>query len=327
MGILKREILRDIEQAKTKLDTSKIPQFTQEVFKNTEEQCMENVALQDSDNAERGKAVLSSFRDAWKYGMANFEGNWDLLYLTEVAGRVEPGLRVAGQTTYAELRSQIRQFRGGYVPPVDRERILKNLDRTLLVSQAGDLAPVERAIFEYFHLIRIQPFLNGNKRTANIVMNGRLSANGLLPICVSPRQVPEFESYLVGAIEGFKETESQGDTEELVAYTHPDFRQRQFFDFLGRRELCSLRCAENQMSGLTTYTLNLHYSSPAAEYSLKHGIDRYFRAKGLTYQVRASSKDKTIVVTGEIPIRTLQQLAERTPGIKKCKIKVANGSH
>ncbi len=323
MAILKKELLNEIERARARLDTSKIPQFTQEVFKNMEQQCMENTALQDKDNEERGVQVLSDFKKAWKFGMENFQTNWDLLYLTDIAGRVEPSMRARNQE-YAELRTQIRQFRGGYVPPADRTRIMTHLDRMLEVSKNEKLTPLERALFEYFHLIRIQPFFNGNKRTANIVMNGRLNAEGLLPICVPNKQVPEFESYIIGAIEGFREAGAVGDARDLVPYLRPDFKQRQFFDFLARRELCALRSAENQMAGLTTYNLHFDCNNPATEYRLKHDIVGYFVAKKLPSQVRLHAKEKVMTIIGEIPIRTLQQIVGKSPGIRSYEL-IVNG--
>jgi hypothetical protein len=319
MAILKKDLLYEIERAKAKLDASKIPQFTQEVFKNMEQQCIENAALQDSDNKERRTHVLSAFKNAWNFGIQNFQRDWDLLYLTELAGRVEPEMRAPGQT-HAELRDQIRQFRGGYVPPTDRARILKHLDRMLDVSQDENFAPIERAIFEYFHLIRIQPFFNGNKRTANIVMNSRLNSEGLLPICIPNKQVPEFESYIMGAIDGFRESGSRGDVRDLLPYMQPDMKQRQFFDFLGRKELCALRGAENQMAGLVTYNIHFSCNCPAVEYALKHDLSRYFTVKNLPHQIKLNTREKVVSVIGEIPIRTLQQIIEKNPGIKRYEI-------
>ncbi len=313
MRILKRELMEDIGQARDRLDESKIPQFTQEVFRTMEEQCMENASLQDEDNALRREEVLKDFKEGWKYGLNEFKEDLDLIYLTELAGRVEPELKDPGKS-YLDIRKDMRMFRGGYVPPADRTRIMIHLERMLEVSKELKDSPLERALFEYFHLIRIQPFFNGNKRTANIVMNSRLKSSGYLPLCISDKKVPEFESYLVGAIDGFKDIGSK-DGDVLRPYQNPDFRQLQFYDFLGRKELCGLRCAENQMQGLNKYEISAGSIDRSAMYSLKHQLNSYFSAKNLPHMVKISKDKKRLDITGEIPFRTLNQIVSKV----KCK--------
>jgi len=324
MAILKKELLQEIDESKKKIDTSRVPSFLNEMFAHLREQTIQNSALQDGDNAEKKEEVLKNYREAWGYGDKNCPGKLDLIYLTEIAGRVEPELREPLQK-YAGLRKEIRQFRGGYVPPVDEERIRTHLERLFKAEKEMNLHPVERAIFDYFHLIRIQPFFNGNKRTAGIVMNNLLKTKGYLPISIPNKQVPEFESYLMGAIEGFRDVGSNAE-EKLTPYIKPDFGQMQFYSFLGRKELSALRGAQNRLAGLQTYNIELKEDSPGAGYALKHQITQYFRAKDLPSHVRVEKRGKTIQVIGEIPMRTLEQMIGRTRGIKNYEINVAETS-
>lgn len=319
MKLLKPELLRKIDIAKSKLDQSKIPNFIGEMFRHMQDQTIENTSMQDGDNRERRVEVIQNFKNAWEYGMQNCPDKLDFLYLTEIAGRVEPTLRVPGQT-YADFRKEIRQFLGGYVPPADRGRIVSHLERMEKSEEIANFHPVERAIFDYFHLIRIQPFFNGNKRTSGIVMNTSLRKEGFLPISISNDQVPDFESYLIGAIDGFRELGAGNNLEDTVPYLKPDFKQLQFYDFLGRKELCALTCAENNMAGLNAYTVSLRDNGPSTEYALKHKIRDYFKARGLPSEVRLDKSEKEIKVIGEIPMRTLELLVSKTHGVKNFSV-------
>lgn len=321
MKILKPELLYEIDNAKTKLDASKVPQLIGEMFKDLEDQTITNISLQDQDNARRKQQVITNFRNAWNYGVSEPRRNLDMIYLTEVAGRVEPDLRSPGQE-YAEVRKEIRQFLGGYVPPADETRIRAHLERLMQAEKSMNLHPVERAIFDYFHLIRIQPFFNGNKRTAGIVMNTMLRTEGYLPISIPDSQVSDYESYLLGAIEGFKEKGSENNASELTPYQKPDFKQLQFYDFLGRKELCALRCAENKLAGMSSYSIDLSHGDPSVGYRLKHELRDYFKARGLHYKTHLEDHGRSIQIIGEIPMRTLESIVNKTSGIKKAKIKI-----
>lgn len=281
----------------------------------------ENAVLQDGDNAERKAEVLRNFERAWVYGLDNFDPNLGLDYLTGVAGKVEPDLCLPGRN-YAEIRNQLRQFRGGYVPPADKQRVMVHLDRAIVAANAINMSPIERAVYDYFHLTRIQPFLNGNKRLSNIIMNARLNHSRLLPVSVSNKCVPDFEGYLIGAIDGFRESTSHCEPEDVDPYINPDFRQKQFYEFLGRKELCALRCAENQMAGLANYDLDLKCNSPAASHQLKTVLDSYFRARNLPHQIKIDARAGKIHIVGEMPVSTLQHFIEKTRGIRSSGLSI-----
>lgn len=321
MGIIRRDLLNQIDEAKSRLDTSRIQNMTREVFRMLEDQVVENAAMQDGDNAERKELVMSNFEKAWDYSEKNFGGEFNLVYLTDVAGRVEPGINEPGKD-YAAFRKFMVTWPSGYVPPADDARIRKHLERVVGAAESTKMHPVEKAVYYNFHLTRIQPFENGNKRTANIVMNSILRHNGFLPITIPQSKVGDFESFLVSAVEGFQKSGTKGDLDNPGLYLHPEFQQTQFYDFLARSELYVLRCAENKMAGMQSYEIKFESANPGAEYALKRKLEGYFRGQDRVHQVRLNEKEKRINITGEIPYRQLEKMVNEARGLKRTHIDV-----
>ncbi len=320
MAILKKELLQEIDSAKRKLDSSKIENATMRMFKDLEDQTIKNISFQDKDNCERQKEVIANFREAWLYGQTQKVKNLDLITLTEISGRVEPSLRATRQS-YADFRKEMAQMKGENVPPIDETRIRAHLERTMEAEKNMKLHPVERAIFDYFHLVRIQSFSNGNKRTAGIYMNTILRNEGFLPISIADRESSDYKNYLFGAIEGFK-NRSADSRDDLYSYQNPDKFQLQFYDFLGRKELAALRGAENKLAGITVYNIKADYEHPGAGIGLKHKLTNYFRARQLPFQIKIDRLGKNVKLVGEMPFRTLDNIVKNYPGIKHIKIEI-----
>lgn len=81
-----------------------------------------------------------------------------------------------------------------FVPPTkDLENIIQNGFHFLQHEVAN---PVERAIGVFLFMTRNQPFYDANKRTASLMMNGCLMANGYSPITVLNQNSEEFHREL-----------------------------------------------------------------------------------------------------------------------------------
>ena len=81
-----------------------------------------------------------------------------------------------------------------FVPPTnDLEKIIQNGFNFLQHEVAN---PVERAIGVFLFMTRNQPFYDANKRTASLMMNGCLMANGYSPITVLNQNSEEFHREL-----------------------------------------------------------------------------------------------------------------------------------
>ncbi|MDR0792810.1 MAG: Fic family protein [Chitinophagaceae bacterium] len=68
-----------------------------------------------------------------------------------------------------------------YVPPKDRQNIQIQLSQ-ILYEQENFKNSLERAIFLHCNIARIQPFIDGNKRTARLVESIVLMNNDIIPV-------------------------------------------------------------------------------------------------------------------------------------------------
>lgn len=93
------------------------------------------------------------------------------------------------------IRSRVVSLHNiSFVPPTkDLENIIQNGFHFLQHEVAN---PVERAIGVFLFMTRQQPFYDANKRTASLMMNGCLMANGYSPITVLNQNSEEFHREL-----------------------------------------------------------------------------------------------------------------------------------
>lgn len=93
------------------------------------------------------------------------------------------------------IRSRVVSLHNiSFVPPTkDLENIIQNGFHFLQHEVAN---PVERAIGVFLFMSRHQPFYDANKRTASLMMNGCLMANGYSPITVLNQNSEEFHREL-----------------------------------------------------------------------------------------------------------------------------------
>ena len=93
------------------------------------------------------------------------------------------------------IRSRVVSLHNiSFVPPTkDLENIIQNGFQFLQHEVAN---PVERAIGVFLFMARNQPFYDATKRTASLMMNGCLMANGYFPITVLNQNSEEFHREL-----------------------------------------------------------------------------------------------------------------------------------
>lgn len=68
-----------------------------------------------------------------------------------------------------------------YIPPKNREDIMQHLGM-ILFEQEQYANPLERAVFLHCNIARIQPFIDGNKRTSRMVESIVMMNSDLIPI-------------------------------------------------------------------------------------------------------------------------------------------------
>lgn len=68
-----------------------------------------------------------------------------------------------------------------YTPPKNQQEIKSKLNE-ILFQQEEYVNPLERAVFLHCNLARLQPFIDGNKRTARMIESVALMNAGIIPV-------------------------------------------------------------------------------------------------------------------------------------------------
>jgi len=313
MSIVDEYLLKEIDEAKERIDESRLDTFVNAMCHNNIRQANLQAPIQDGDNASRRDEVIANFNRAWEYGVNNYNG-FGLILLSEIVGKVEPALK-SPMKDYAEFRQNKASLKGlDYLPPIDEQRIRAHLEKMLVALKTEDFHPVEEAVFLNFHLTRIQPFANGNKRTASIITNLTLNHNSFPVIYVRPEEKVIYTSLLDAATRSFGEQQND-------AYLNPNYQQRGFLEFMGNKVLRQLQCAEDELAQLCRYHIDMDIKSPGVAYAVKQRVDSWFRRRDKPYQLTLSPKAGTLDVVGAIPYEVLDEIVGRSNDNGKKKIK------
>ncbi len=68
-----------------------------------------------------------------------------------------------------------------YVPPKNQQEIKSKLNEVLF-QQEEYVNPLEKAVYLHCNLARLQPFIDGNKRTARMIESIALMNAGIIPV-------------------------------------------------------------------------------------------------------------------------------------------------
>ena len=80
------------------------------------------------------------------------------------------------------LRTRAARISGTlYTPPKNQQEIKSKLNE-ILFQQEEYANPLERAVFLHCNLARLQPFIDGNKRTARMIESVALMNAGIIPV-------------------------------------------------------------------------------------------------------------------------------------------------
>ena len=313
MAIISEYIIENIDCAKESIDEEKLEDFVDNLFSNLQGQAIINVPIQDADNADRGKEVVDSFQKAWKSGQKTYKGTFDRELLQKIALIIEPRLQpIIPNSDLAALRSGSARLEHiqGYLPPANEARIELQLSRLQAAVNDNDLHPVEEAVLLYMHIVRIQPFDNGNKRTANTIMNLTLSHHGFPVTYIAQEERTTYLSLLSHAFKAFNEQGSLGD--HIDAFVNPNSTQRGFYDFLGNKIHTNLLMARDYLKNLKRYEVEIDSKNPGQAYAAKRVINGWFNKQrdNKTHQIKLMPKSGKLLITGEIPYDILNHIME-----------------
>lgn len=68
-----------------------------------------------------------------------------------------------------------------YIPPKNQQEIKSKLSE-ILFQQEEFTNPLEKAVYLHCNLARLQPFIDGNKRTARMIESIALMNAGIIPV-------------------------------------------------------------------------------------------------------------------------------------------------
>jgi hypothetical protein len=138
--------------------------------------------------------AINNLKRAWGFVLDNLDAPVDLAFVRQVNGIVGAGI-----VSYpGDLRMYDVSIGGtAWKPSIpDRDAVVAFLAEACTVDD-----PQDRALFLFSGLCRAQLFSDGNKRTAQLVANKELVANGAGILAIAPGDKPEFERLLVGYYE------------------------------------------------------------------------------------------------------------------------------
>lgn len=88
---------------------------------------------------------------------------------------------VSGEESGCLRNRAVRISGTEYIPPKDITEIRQGLNR-ILYEQEQYKNPLEKAVFLHCNLARLQPFIDGNKRTARMVESIAMMNAGIIPV-------------------------------------------------------------------------------------------------------------------------------------------------
>ena len=318
--ILDRPVLDQIDCLARRLDERKLDNILSFLTDNLVQEVRTFAPIQDADNADRKEIVTANYHIGWDFARKNYDGQFNLVLLSEVAGRVNPEL-CSRKNNYADWRTSGATLTGlRHRPPADEARIMNQLNRLCTVINEQQLHPVEEALLLNFHLTRIQPFANGNKRTASIMTNAGLIYHKLAPIYVTPQEHFTYTSLLNAALNGYEEA-SSSVSDPLEAFYNPDYQQKGFYEFLGNKIVQNLVWAEDKLRQYPVYEIDLTARQPGVYFRVKKELDGFFRHAGVPHQVRLNRNGRNYVqVVGDISCKELDNILSRNKGLQKYTI-------
>ena len=152
---------------------------------------------------DRFLKVLHGIETAWDFGLLAYPGKPNTDFLKKLAWEIDPSF-FEGDTAFFRRPGTMTIVQGwNYVPPSPEQAFLFN-----------------------FHISRIQPFPDCNKRTGKLTQNLHLNFYNYPPATVLEGESGYYYRHLIEAIRGYGQREGSGDYSE---------QEMDFFEFLGTR--------------------------------------------------------------------------------------------
>lgn len=265
-------------------------------------QKMKKKLIEEQEELER--VTLENLTNAWRWAIANYNGELTRQFVEEVAKHVEPE-RIDVRRGY---RTEPVLINGNEVMlPPRYEKVHGMMEELFLEVYTGDMHPIEKAALVHFHVVRIHPFTEGNGRTSRLLQNLLLRYEGYGPATIKSTEKSEYFRLLRKAIDAYKQRRGDGNGGFGISYIANIERggvsveERAFFDYIGGKVRDEFTRAEAILEALPEYRLTLtRVKERTFIFAVKRAFEGYFRAGHIGKVRLTDSKSGVYLITGDI---------------------------
>ncbi|MCL5730140.1 MAG: Fic family protein [Candidatus Pacearchaeota archaeon] len=215
MEFIRSHYNSEVKSRSRKLMTSEIEKTSQvHSYRMENPQIIVPFSVPRNKHKKEIRQGIKNIERAFEWGIENFDpGNFDDIFVREIAGRVTPELY---DTQIAQYRDRNVVISGASVtPPYPTKLIKKEMPEFIQslrrqLKCPNDLNKIEAAIYAHLHLARIHPFLDGNGRTARVVQNVILYHNDIPPPVIETGERMTYYKMLDQAVLDIDESKAIG---------------------------------------------------------------------------------------------------------------------
>jgi hypothetical protein len=201
-----------------------------------------------------------------------------------------------------------------YAPP-NPLKVPELMDSVEHHISCQDINPLERALIAHFHITRIQPFNDGNKRTARMVQNLILHKNDYVPILIKEGERNFYIDLLESAMIAFKDrTSSLAPGSESCFTPELSQQERQFFSYLVAKEVSALDDVKDHLAKNREYLVTMGGQEPGVLYAGKKLIKGFFRKRDLNGKVKLNQQERYLKIFGDISRDQVETILDSKPG-------------
>lgn len=150
--------------------------------------------------------------ETWEYICKEYPN--DIISKLDAIGLIEMGNKVDNYNESFRTNRVTLGFRN-YTPP-SPARVNYWLDKFFEEVKAEDLHPIERAAFAHTRIAAIQPFMDGNKRTARLIQSKILYENCLPPAKIPLNERSIYLNYLESSMAAYNDAFATENPDEMM---------------------------------------------------------------------------------------------------------------
>ena len=257
--------------------------------------------------------VKSEVEKISKWAIENCHNEINENYIMEIARMYD-----SNNICYRNVKARLKNTNIVVPGP---HKIQDEMDKIIFELNYSTNHPLEKAILAHLHLIRVQPFSDGNKRTARMVQNAILKCNGMPPIRIGRAEGSFYKNLLLEAIKGHDCRVSTTPYFNGLRYGL-SIEEKNFYDYLASKELDSLGKIQHDLALSRKYKINFNTNEIDLLFRAKKNLQNNIITHRKDAKVRFDKKKKEITVTGDIDKKTVQIALKSIKSLNKNDYKI-----